>query len=41
MQGKEQEKIIDALCRLGREFHARGWSLGTSSNYSVVVSREP
>jgi methylthioribulose-1-phosphate dehydratase len=22
-------------------FHARGWSLGTSSNYSVVLTREP
>jgi methylthioribulose-1-phosphate dehydratase len=26
---------------VGREFHGRGWSLGTSSNYSVVVSRDP
>ena len=32
---------IDQLRAIGREFHARGWSLGTSSNYSVVVSREP
>lgn len=32
---------IDALRRIGAEFHARNWSLGTSSNYSVVVSREP
>jgi methylthioribulose-1-phosphate dehydratase len=32
---------IDALRVIGREFHGRGWSLGTSSNYSVVVSREP
>jgi len=32
---------IDALRALGREFHGRGWSLGTSSNYSVVVSRDP
>ncbi len=30
-----------ALCAVGREFHSRGWSLGTSSNYSVVVSRNP
>jgi methylthioribulose-1-phosphate dehydratase len=30
-----------ALCAVGREFHARGWSLGTSSNYSVVSSRNP
>ena len=32
---------IDALRAVGREFHGRGWSLGTSSNYSVVVSRDP
>jgi methylthioribulose-1-phosphate dehydratase len=25
----------------GRDFHRRGWSLGTSSNYSVVIDREP
>jgi len=29
------------LIACGRDFHRRGWSLGTSSNYSVVVSREP
>ncbi len=32
---------IDQLRSVGREFHARGWSLGTSSNYSVVASRAP
>jgi len=32
---------IDRLRAIGREFHGRGWSLGTSSNYSVVASREP
>jgi len=32
---------IDQLRGVGREFHARGWSLGTSSNYSVVASRAP
>ncbi|MFM8292870.1 MAG: methylthioribulose 1-phosphate dehydratase [Planctomycetia bacterium] len=32
---------VDALRAVGREFHGRGWSLGTSSNYSVVVSRDP
>ncbi|MEM9586086.1 MAG: methylthioribulose 1-phosphate dehydratase [Planctomycetota bacterium] len=30
-----------ALAEVGTEFHSRGWSLGTSSNYSVVVGREP
>ncbi len=33
--------VIDQLRAIGREFHGRGWSLGTSSNYSVVVSRDP
>ena len=31
----------EALRAIGREFHARSWSLGTSSNYSVVASRHP
>jgi methylthioribulose-1-phosphate dehydratase len=26
---------------IGRDFHARGWVLGTSGNFSVVVSRKP
>jgi methylthioribulose-1-phosphate dehydratase len=29
------------LIACGQDFHRRGWSLGTSSNYSVVVSRDP
>src|SRR5271168_4482668 len=32
---------IAGLIETGRDFHRRGWSLGTSSNYSVVVDREP
>src|SRR5580692_12857534 len=32
---------VRRLQQIGAEFHARGWSLGTSSNYSVVVSRDP
>ena len=32
---------IDALRAIGREFHGRSWSLGTSSNYSVVLGRSP
>lgn len=31
----------DQLRSIGHEFHQRGWSLGTSSNYSVIVSRDP
>ncbi|MBT6920240.1 MAG: methylthioribulose 1-phosphate dehydratase [Planctomycetaceae bacterium] len=30
-----------ALRVIGREFHSRCWSLGTSSNYSVITRREP
>ncbi len=32
---------VAALCDVGRLFYERGWSLGTSSNYSVVLSRDP
>jgi methylthioribulose-1-phosphate dehydratase len=32
---------VRGLQAIGREFHGRGWSLGTSSNYSVVSSRDP
>lgn len=32
---------IDALRETGAYFHQRGWSVGTSSNYSVVLQREP
>ena len=32
---------IQGLIETGRDFHHRGWSLGTSSNYSVVTGRRP
>ncbi len=32
---------IDDLRETGRQFHEQGWSLGTSSNYSVVVEKDP
>src|SRR5688572_21357696 len=32
---------IDGLRDVGAMFWQRGWSVGTSSNYSVVVAREP
>lgn len=38
MEFLEQRK---ALADIGSQFHSRGWSVGTSSNYSVVVSRDP
>jgi methylthioribulose-1-phosphate dehydratase len=35
------DSLITELCDCGREFHRRGWSLGTSSNYSAVIGRDP
>lgn len=32
---------IEGLIETGRDFHHRGWSLATSSNYSVVTGRDP
>jgi len=32
---------IQGLIETGRDFHHRGWSLATSSNYSVVTGRDP
>jgi methylthioribulose-1-phosphate dehydratase len=31
----------EQLRNIGRHLHDRGWSVGTSSNYSTVVAREP
>ena len=36
-----RRRSIDELRETGRMFHDRGWSLGTSSNYSVVLERKP
>src|SRR5947209_3609102 len=33
--------VAGELARIGRAFHARGWALGTSGNFSAVVSRRP
>ena len=30
-----------SLAAIGREFHGRGWALGTSGNFSAVLSRKP
>lgn len=35
------ETVAEQLAALGREFYARGWALGTSGNFSAVLSREP
>ena len=34
-------ELIAQLCDCGRLFHSRGWSVGTSSNYSVVLNNDP
>ncbi len=39
LQGHEPR--IDELIECGKLFHSRGWSVGTSSNYSVVLTQDP
>lgn len=34
-------ELIDDLRATGADFHQRGWSLATSSNYSLVLGRDP
>ncbi len=34
-------KLASVLAKLGRNFYARGWALGTSGNFSAVVSQKP
>lgn len=34
-------EAAEALCAVGRRFHARGWVMGTSGNFSVVTCRDP
>src|SRR5262245_50937066 len=33
--------LSEHLAELGRDFHRRGWALGTSGNFSAVISRDP
>jgi len=35
------EAGVEALRAIGRQFHDFKWSLGTSSNYSIVLQRDP
>ena len=37
----EKEEIARLIAETGREFYARGWALGTSGNFSAVLSAEP
>ena len=39
LEGLDDE--VDALRAIGGQFYASGWSVGTSSNYSVVIGRDP
>ena len=34
-------ELADQLAEIGRQFHRRGWALGTSGNLSAVVNRDP
>ena len=36
-----QEEPINQLRECGQLFHSRGWSVGTSSNYSAVLNNDP
>jgi methylthioribulose-1-phosphate dehydratase len=39
---RDTSKAVAArLAEIGRRFYARGWVLGTSGNFSAVLSREP
>jgi methylthioribulose-1-phosphate dehydratase len=40
-QRKNFSELAAQLAEIGRGFYARGWALGTSGNFSAVVSREP
>ncbi|MGB7220586.1 MAG: methylthioribulose 1-phosphate dehydratase [Vicinamibacterales bacterium] len=33
--------LLPALREIGRDFYTRGWVLGTSGNFSAVLSRDP
>jgi methylthioribulose-1-phosphate dehydratase len=43
-EGPNGTRFLEAaacLAEIGKGFHARGWVLGTSGNFSAVISREP
>lgn len=37
----DHQPLIEQIRECGRLFHQRGWSVGTSSNYSVVLNNDP
>jgi methylthioribulose-1-phosphate dehydratase len=40
-RGGRFSEAASHLSEIGKGFHARGWVLGTSGNFSAVISREP
>ena len=41
MADQNARKVSKALAELGQRLYGRGWALGTSGNFSTVVSRRP
>jgi methylthioribulose-1-phosphate dehydratase len=39
--GMQFAQVAAHLADIGKGFHARGWVLGTSGNFSATISREP
>jgi methylthioribulose-1-phosphate dehydratase len=37
----QSPRLETSLCEIARACYARGWALGTSGNFSAVVSRDP
>jgi methylthioribulose-1-phosphate dehydratase len=35
------DRTAGHLAEIGRDFHRRGWALGTSGNFSAVIGRDP
>ena len=35
------DTLAESLAETGRRLHARGWALGTSGNFSAVLTRDP
>ena len=40
-QNEDFRDTASGLVAISRSFYARGWALGTSGNFSAVLSREP
>jgi methylthioribulose-1-phosphate dehydratase len=38
---KNGGELASTLAKVAREFHLRGWALGTSGNYSAVLQHDP